>query len=202
MPAGYPCVVGTAPRADLVSIEDYLAGELESPTKHEYVGGGVYAMAGARNLHNMVKGNTFAYLHGRLRGRSCRPFDSDTKIRIRLPTEVRFYYPDASIVCRPNAPTDSYQDEPVVIVEVLSRKTRRIDEGEKKDAYLTVPTLAVYLLVEQETALVICHRRTERGFVREAYAGLDAVIALPEVGIDLPLTEIYDGVEPVAEDEE
>ena len=159
-------------------------------------------MAGARNLHNTVAGNAFAYLHGRLRGRSCRPYNSDTKVRIRLPTEVRFYYPDASIVCRQNAPTDSFQDEPVVIVEVLSRKTRRVDEGEKKDAYLMVPTLAVYLLAEQETALVVAHRRTDRGFVREAYAGLDAVISLPEVSIDLPLAEIHDGVELVPEDEE
>jgi Uma2 family endonuclease len=194
--------VSTAPRAELVSVEDYLAGELESPIKHEYVGGVVYAMAGARNLHNTIEGNAFAYLHGRLRGQRCRPYNSNTKTRIRLPTEVRFYYPDTSVVCHPNAPTDSFQDEPVIIVEVLSRKTRRIDEGEKKDAYLTIPTLAVYLLVEQETALVVAHRRTDRGFVRETYAGLDAVIPLPEVGIELPLAEIYDGVEPVPEDED
>jgi Uma2 family endonuclease len=120
-PAGYAGVVSTAPRAEFVSVEDYLAGELESPIKHEYVGGGVYAMAGARNLHNTIEGNAFAYLHGRLRGQRSRPYNSNTKIRIRLPTEVRFYYPDTSVVCHPNAPTDSFQDEPVVIVEVLSQ---------------------------------------------------------------------------------
>ena len=43
----------------------------------------------------------------------------------------RFYYPDASVVCRPNPQTDSFQDDPAVLFEVLSRQTRRIDEGEK-----------------------------------------------------------------------
>ena len=112
-------------------------------------------------------------LGSRLRGRRCRPFNSDTKIRIRLPSHVRFYYPDASVVCHQNPPDDSFQDEPVVIVEVLSRATRRIDDGEKKDAYLTIPTLAVYLLIEQETAAVVAYRRTEKGFVREVYEGRD-----------------------------
>src|SRR5580765_8450054 len=103
---------------NLVSVDDYLAGELESPIKHEYVGGVVYAMAGARNLHNRIATNTLGSLHARLRGQPCQPFNSDTKIRIRLPTQTRFYYPDVSVICRSNPDTDSYQDEPAVIVEV------------------------------------------------------------------------------------
>src|SRR6202049_440653 len=117
--------MSAAKKLNLVSVEEYLAGELISPIKHEYLGGVVYAMAGARNVHNVIAGNVFAALHARLRGRPCRPFNSDTKVRIRLPTHVRFYYPDASVTCRPNPPTDSFQDEPAVIVEVLSSRTRR-----------------------------------------------------------------------------
>src|SRR5688500_9935093 len=117
-----------AHRLNLVSIEDYLAGELASPVKHEYLGGVVYAMAGAVNAHNLIATNITGTLHARLRGKSCRVYNSDTKIRIRLPAHTRFYYPDASIVCRPNSPGDSFQDEPTVIIEVLSDSTRRIDE--------------------------------------------------------------------------
>jgi Uma2 family endonuclease len=191
--------MSAAKKLDLISVEDYLAGELVSPIKHEYLGGVVYAMAGARNLHNTIAGNVFAALHARLRGRPCRPFNSDTKIRIRFPTHVRFYYPDVSVVCRPNAPDESFQDAPAVLVEVLSRRTRRTDEGEKKDAYLTIPSLAVYLLVEQEFAAVVAHRRTEHGFVREVYEGLDAVIPLGEIETELPLAAIYEAVEFVPE---
>jgi Uma2 family endonuclease len=195
--------MSAAKKLNLVSVEDYLAGELVSPIKHEYLGGFVYAMAGARNVHNQIATNALVAVGARLRGKRCRPFNSDTKIRVRLPNQVRFYYPELSIVCRPNPPSDSFQDEPAVLFEVLRRKTRRIDEGEKKDAYLTIPSLCVYALVEQEMAAVVALRRSEHGFVREVYEGLDAILPLPEVDIDLPLSEIYDGVQfaPEPDDE-
>lgn len=194
--------MSTAEKLNLVSVETYLDGELRSSVKHEYLAGVVYAMAGARNVHNIIAGNVFAALHARLHGRPCRPFNSDTKIRIRLPTHVRFYYPDASVSCRPNPQADSFQDEPAVVVEVLTRRTRRTDEGEKKDAYLTIPSLNVYVLVEQETAAVVAFRRTADGFVREVHRGMNAVLPLGEIGADLPLAVIYEGVEFTPEPDE
>jgi Uma2 family endonuclease len=189
-----------AEKLQLVSIEDYLAGELCSSLKHEYLGGFVYAMAGARNIHNSIAINTIAALHRALRGQPCRPFNSDTKIRIQLPTHVRFYYPDASVVCRPNPPDQSYQDEPVLLVEVLSKATRRIDQGEKQEAYLTLPSLSVYLLIEQDFPAVVALRRTKSGFIREVYEGLDAVVPLGEIGTELRLADIYEDVTFVPEE--
>ena len=186
--------MSAARKWNLISVEDYLEGELLSPIKHEYVGGVVYAMAGARNAHNRIKGNIFGLSHNKLRGKACQPYDSDTKVRIFLPNQIRFYYPDDQIVCESNPYDDSYQDKPVVIFEVLSRRTRRTDEGEKKDAYLQIPSLAVYALVEQDEPAVVVFRRTEGDFKREVYQGLDAVIPLKEVGFDLPLREIYEGI--------
>lgn len=191
-----------AKKLNLVSVEDYLAGELVSPVKHEYLGGVVYAMAGARNRHNLIASNTLVALGSRLRGKRCRGYNSDTKVRIRLPAQVRFYYPDVSVICRPNPPDDSFQDEPVVLVEVLSRGTRRIDDGEKKDAYLTIPFLSVYLMIEQETPALVAYRRTAQGFVREVYEGLDAVVPLGEVETELPLAEVFEAVEFGPEPEE
>lgn len=182
-----------------ISVEDYLAGELVSPVKHEYLGGVVYAMSGARNSHNAIATNTTVALGARLRGQRCRPFNSDAKVRVRLPTQWRFYYPDALVTCHPNPPEDSFQDQPALIAEVLSPSTRRIDEGEKQDAYLTIPSLSVYLLIEQELARVVVHRRTEQGFVAEVYESLHAIIPLPEIGCELPLAEIYEGIEFVPE---
>ncbi len=184
-----------------ISVEDYLAGELIAPIKHEYLSGVVYAMTGARNVHNLIAGNVFGVLHSRLRGQRCRPYNSDTKIRVSLPNHVRFYYSDVSVVCRPNPPGDSFQDEPAVIIEVLSSKTRRIDEGEKKDAYLTIPSLCVYALVEQEMPAAVVFRRTEHGFVREVHEGLEAVIPLGEIETALPLAEIYETVEFTPEED-
>jgi Uma2 family endonuclease len=183
-----------AHRLNLRSIEDYLAGELSSPVKHEYLGGVVYAMAGAANVHNAIASNTLVALGSRLRGRPCRPYNSDTKIRILLPAHTRFYYPDASVICRPNPANESFQDEPAVIVEVLSDSTRRLDEGEKKDAYLTIPSLQIYLLVEQDSPAVVAFRRVGHEFVREVYQGLEAAIPLDGIGTSLPLSEIYEAV--------
>lgn len=193
--------MSTAKKLNLIS-EDYLASELASPVKHEYLGGVVYAMPGAGNAHNLIATNLVGALVARLRGRRCRPWNSDTKIRVHLPTHIRFYYPDASVTCRSNPRTDSFQDEPAAIFEVLSRSTRRIDEGEKKDAYVTIPSLGVHLLIEQDMPAVVVFRRTEKGFARELYQGLDAAIPLPEIEIDLPLPEIYEGVEFIPEPEE
>ena len=86
-----------------------------------------------------------------------------------------------------------------MLVEVLSKSTRRTDTGEKKDAYLTIPSLSVYLLVEPDEALVIAFRRSGDGFVREVYEGLDAVIPLSEIETELPLAEVYERVEFVPE---
>jgi Uma2 family endonuclease len=182
-----------------ISVDDYLAGELVSPIKHEYVGGVVYDMAGARNLHNRIVGNTFGSLFVRLRGKKCQPYNSDTKVRVELPSETRFYYCDTSVVCVPNPARDSFQDHPAAIFEVLSKRTRRIDEGEKKDACLTIPSLGVYVLIEQDMPLVVVYRRTKDGFIREVYDRLDAVVSLSEIGTELPLSEIYEGVEFTAE---
>ncbi len=186
-------------KRELISVKDYLAGELRSEVKHEYVAGVVYAMAGGRNAHNIIATNLIVSLGARLKGKPCQPYNSDTKIRVRLPTHHRFYYPDASVICRPNSQEDSFQDEPAVIFEVLSRTTRRIDEGEKKDAYHTIPSLSLYALVEQETAAIVAYRRTDQGFVREDYDGLAALLPLPEIEIELPLSEIYERVKFSAE---
>jgi Uma2 family endonuclease len=191
-----------AQKLALIAVEDYLAGELVSPIKHEYLGGFVYAMAGARNVHNLIASNVLGALHGRLRGKPCRAFNSDTKIRIRLPKQIRFYYPDVSVICRPNSPNDSFQENPAVIIEVLSRKSRRIDQGEKKDAYLEIASLSVYAMIDSDSAAVVAYRRNEQGFGQEVYHGLDAVLPLGEIEAELPLAEIYEGVEFIPEPDE
>jgi Uma2 family endonuclease len=179
-----------------ISVEEYLAGELISEMKHEYLGGEVHAMAGASNRHNKVAGNAYLTLGISLRGKPCRPFNSDTKVRIQYFNHTRFYYPDAMVVCDENRDEDQWQDRPVVIVEVLSDSTRRTDLAEKRDAYLTIPSLRVLVFAEPDRPALVVHRRgTDGGFVREDHAGINAVVPLPEIDSALPLAEVYEGVE-------
>jgi len=178
------------------TIAEYLAGEELSDGKHEYLGGTVHAMAGASNQHHAIAVNALLSLGSQLRGKSCRPFNSHTKVRVEYPDHTRFYYPDALVVCHSNPSTDHFQDRPMVIIEVLSDSTRRTDLGEKRDAYLTIPSLKVLVIAESEAPAAILHRRkSEGGFAVEAHSGLDAVVPLPEIDASLPLAELYEQVE-------
>ena len=189
-------------KLDLISVDEYLASELRSERKREYLGGVIHAMPDVSNGQSIVATNILVTLHTQLRGKACRAFNSNTKVRVRLPTQTRFYYPDAFVVRLQNGPHEYHQDAPVVIVEVMSRSTHRTDMNEKKDAYLTISTLSVYLFVEHEEPAVIAFRRTSEGFVREVYEGLDAVIPLPEIETELPLSDIYEDVAFVPESDE
>ena len=187
--------MSTAPNLDLVSVEQYLACERAATAKHEYLGGVVYAMSGGSIRHNQIATNVLVALGGQLRGQRRRAFNSDMKVRIRLPNHVRFYYPDVSVVCRSNPPDEVFQDDPVLVVEVISNSTRRADEGEKRDAYLSIPSLTAYWMIHQDSARVVAFRRTEQGFTRELYQGLETVLPLEEIGVSLALSDVYDGIE-------
>jgi Uma2 family endonuclease len=186
--------MSTAPQYTPVSADEYLAGESQSRHKHEFVEGLVYAMAGANNNHNRIATNALVSLGAPLRGKSCETFNSDSKVRIQFQHGVRFYYPDAMIVCEPNPPDDTFHDAPVVIVEVLSQATRRIDGFEKRIAYLTIGSLKYYLQVEPHQPLVLVDQRLNTGFQQIAYEGLDAVIAFPEFDCSVSLSELYANV--------
>lgn len=182
----------TRAKIGLISVTDYLRDEATRNEKHEFVGGCAFPMPSRSNRHNVVAGNALAILHSQLRGKTCQPFNGNTKIRIRLPTHNRFYYPDAMVVCHPNRSTDHFQDQPVVVIEVLSESTRRADLGEKRDAYLTISSLKVLLLVEPDNASVTVHRRrSEGGFAIEHYHSVTGTIPLPEIEALLPLAELY-----------
>lgn len=195
--------MSTARHYELIPVRDYLEGESRAKRKHEYVDGVVYAMAGASNAHNRIATNATISLGSQLRERRCQVFNSDTKIRVQLARGNRFYYPDLSVVCDANSVADSFQDSPAVVLEVVSEATQRIDEHEKREAYLSIPSLAACILIEQIAPAALVYRRGDSGFGRETYAGLDAVIALPEIECQLPLAEVYERVEflPQADDE-
>lgn len=186
--------MSTARITEFISDEDYLEGELVSAVKHEYIAGAVFAMVGARNAHSMIATNALIAFGSRLKGKPCRPFNSDTKIRVRMPDHRRFYYPDMSVVCDQNPLTDTFQDQPVLIVEVLSESTRRLDNGEKRDAYFTIPSLKHYILLEQDAAVAVVYQRTEQQFERREFTHPHDIITLDSLGVSLPLRELYEGV--------
>lgn len=182
----------------LITIEQYLAAEEDAEIRHEYLGGYIYAMAGAKVIHNRITANAQGSLFASLRGKPCEAFNSDMKVRVEMSRHTRFYYPDAMVVCHSTPDQQTWQDEPVVIVEVASESTRRADQGEKREAYQSIPSLLVYLLVETDRPRVVVYRRTApgpEGFEPELYEGIEAVVPLAEIEAELPLAELYQRID-------
>lgn len=190
--------MNTARKYEAISVADYLAGEAASAQKHEYVCGEVYAQAGGTNVHNRIATNATIELGNLLRGSHCQVYNSDTKIRICADDGVRFFYPELSVVCESNPDGETFQDNPVVIVEVLSPSTRRQDLGEKREHYCKLPSLKMYVLLEQTSAAAIVFQRVagdEKKFERLCYVGVDQQIPLRPFDLNLSLRGVYDGIE-------
>ena len=133
-----------------ISVLDYLDGEKISDVKHEYINGEVYAMAGASRSHNILTGNVWSAFMAHLDGTRCISFSSDMKVNI----DNQFFYPDVLVTC-----DDYYTKAPIILVEVLSKSTRKMDKSFKLAAYKTIPSLLEYVLIEQEFAEIeICRR--------------------------------------------
>ncbi len=175
-----------------VSPSEFLAGEEAAPCKHEYLNGVVYAMAGGTLRHSQIGGNIFAALKSRLRGKPCRPWNSDTLTHLRHGADERFYYPDISVICGPVDPKARSTDHPTVIFEVLSPSTARFDTGEKKDAYLRCESLQAYVIVHSEKVEVTIHTRRADGWDVVRYDETTDTLQLPSIECELPLAEIYE----------
>lgn len=171
-----------------LSEQQYLAGEPDSPIKHEYIDGGVYAMAGASANHNLITGNIFGELRNHLKGQPCRPFTSDMKVKIGS----RYFYPDVLVDCADYAGDDQFTETPTLIVEVLSKSTRRMDETTKRSSYSQIDSLQEYLLIEQDIVDVELVRR--RNGWRSEHFFMGDQFTLESVGLTLSVAEIYDRV--------
>lgn len=179
--------------ATFIPVEDYLTGEQLSEVRHEYIAGEVHAMAGASEGHNTIAGNIFATLHGHLRGKRCRPYIGDVKVRLEILGDDVFYYPDVLVACDPRDTHPLFKRFPMVIVEVLSESTERIDRREKFLSYTRIETLEEYVLVAQDRREVTVFRRA-KGWQPEVLRDEADTLRLASLGFTQPLRDIYEGV--------
>ncbi len=177
-----------------VSVEEYLAAEARSAEKHDYVDGAVYAMAGAGEAHNTTAANLLGMLYAQLRGKPCQPFGSDMKVRIRATLGECFYYPDAMVACDPADSGRDWREHPAAIFEIVSEDTRRVDEREKRFLYFTIPGLQAYVRLEQKRIEAVVERPSAEGWLTERIEGWESVLRIPELGLELPLSEVYERV--------
>lgn len=171
-----------------MTVEEYLAGEPLAPTRREYVAGDVYALAGGSVDHNQLKHNLERALGNQLEDRPCRVASADQLLRA---ADDRYYYPDVVVSCDPSDSQPLYQDQPRLVAEVTSESTRRVDHTEKRAAYLLIPSLVAYVLVEQHLMHVSVHRRDGDRWLIETLTEPDDLVRLDSLGFELSLARLY-----------
>ena len=133
-----------------MTAQDFLAWDAHETLRHEFVRGEVFLMAGAEERHVTTSGNVYSLLRTHLRGKPCRTFMADMKLRVEAAD--CYFYPDVMVTCSAADATDPLiKREPTLVVEVLSPSTAAYDRGDKFSSYRRLPSLREYLLIDPAT---------------------------------------------------
>ncbi|MEO1666472.1 MAG: Uma2 family endonuclease [Chloroflexota bacterium] len=181
--------------------EDYLAFDRSTEERYEYIGGRVYAMAGASEPHNLIVFNLSGQLYIQLRKRPCKAYVES----MRVQAGKNYVYPDIVTLCNEAKFADGTFDtltNPDVLFEVKSPSTEKHDAGSKFDLYRRIDTLQEYLLVSQDTPHIAHYVRQENGaWLPRDIVGLDGSLTIAALDVTLALADVYEKVAFLDEDE-
>lgn len=184
------------PKLNYISPEEYLAMERASQEKHEYYNGEVFAMSGASWNHNVIAKNISTVVLPYLKGKPCDMFGSD--LRIHIPENGLYTYPDFSIICDKPESTDAEKDpfvNPTAIIEILSKSTADYDRGTKFNLYREIPTFKEYVLVDS-TRISVEHfeREPDNSWRLTEFKTLNNQFLVTTIGLTLSLADLYEDV--------
>jgi len=175
--------------AQQMSEQAYLESELYSDVKREYIDGYIFAMAGAKASHNRITMNFSTAMSVYLKGKPCQPYSSDMRVKVGR----NYFYPDVMVDCSNLSDDSTFTATPILIVEVLSKTTRRIDETTKRVAYTQLDSLLEYALVEQDFVQIEVVRKSTGWRPTHYYLG-DSIL-FESIGLMVSVEEIYDRVQ-------
>ena len=182
--------------------EEYLEIERKAEYKSEYFNGEMFAMAGGAPNHHRLAFRMNGLLFKLLDGRDCEAFTSDAKVR----THPRglYTYPDLTVVCGKATFAADQRDvltNPKVIFELLSPSTEAHDRGLKFQQYKLIDSLQEFVLISQFEPLVESFYRSPGGAWGDysEFMGLDAVLKLKSIDIEIPLADIYRNIDLTAD---
>jgi Uma2 family endonuclease len=179
---------------------DYVRLEERSKVKHEFLDGLVWAMAGGSPEHAGIAATVVALLAERIRGKPCRAFTSD--LRVRVVATGLGTYPDVTVVCGalirdPADPTGHTVVNPRVIVEVLSPSTEDYDRGEKLGHYKLVESLQEVILVAHDRREIELVRREADGTWSRHIFTQGETAPISSLECDLAVSDVY--LDPLAD---
>ncbi len=173
-----------------MTLAEFLEWEERQPMRYEFDGVGPVAITGGTYGHSTIQGNLATALGGRLRGKRCRFHGSHLKFQV---AEGHVRYPDGMVLCSPIDRTATVVYDPVVVFEVLSPSTARDDRIVKAREYQATPSVQRYVMLEQDGVSATVYARSGETWTHEILIA-DSILSLPEIDVELPLAELYDGV--------
>lgn len=177
-----------------MTVEEYFAYDETTEVRYEYIDGEIIPVSGGTMHHGIIMANAIGELRQLLKGSDCRVISSDMRNRIN-PT--RYVYPDFCVVCG-RATTDERSVtlwNPTLVGEVTSPSSIERDRGEKRRFYQSIDSLQIYLVIDQHRVNVELYERQDGGWHAREFSGSDAIVPLPALNCELPLAEIYAGIE-------
>jgi len=183
--------MSTATRRMNYSYAEYVALEDESPTRHEYLAGEIYAMAGGTPDHAALAASVVGALRPLLRA-GCRAFSAD--LRLRIAATGLSTYADVAVVCGPTlrAADDRLAvTNPVLLVEVTSPSTESYDRGEKLRHYQLIPSVREVLFVSHRGPGLTLHRRQDDDTWLTLTAGPGESLELVALAARLAVDDVY-----------
>jgi Uma2 family endonuclease len=172
-----------------MSVEAFLLWEERQESRWEFDGMAPVAWTGDTAEHSAIQRNVLVAVGGRPRGKRCQVFTADLKIAVA--GSIR--YPDAFVVCSQVPRGTRVMTEPVVVFEVLSPTTASTDIGVKNQEYRDTPSVQRYVMLSQDDQRATVFAREGDDWVGRIVMG-DAVLEMPEIGVEVPLAELYEGV--------
>ena len=171
--------------------DEFFAWAERQDGRYWFDGSQPVAMVGGTNAHGIITRNLNGQLYLRLRGKRCQSMPEAGGGIATVDGRIR--YPEAAVSCAPIRVRDRLLADPVVVFEVLSSSTRTFDQVHKLREYHAVPTIKRYILIEQEEIAVTVHARTGAEPWSTTVHGDGDVLALPEIGVELPVADLYEG---------
>jgi Uma2 family endonuclease len=173
-----------------MTLDEFLAWEEKQQLRWEFDGSVPMAMTGGTAAHSAIQLNLYLAVGGRLRGQRCRMYTADLKIQVA--DSIR--YPDGFVVCSPVSGPTLIVTHPVVVFEILSPSTAGVDFGVKNEEYRDTPSIQRYVMLAQDEQRATVFERIDDDWVGHIMSG-DVVLRMPEIGIEIPLAELYIGVQ-------
>lgn len=174
----------------LVSEDHYLRDEMYSDARHDYVAGLTFKLQEGSLRHNQIAMNLATLLNSRLHSADCQVHMFDT--RVHVPYKRAYYYPDVMINCRHLELGYRFEEAPCLIAEIVSPETACVDRREKLLAYQTLPTLQVYLLVNEDVPSIKIYQRADNHVWWEEQAQQIETLRIDYLELNLPVTAVYD----------